>query len=56
MADNNSADGEKKIYDCPGKVKSEVWRYFGFYKVGQDIDTKKAVCRLCRKEYINNGM
>lgn len=49
---------------CPypgGKARSEVWKYFGFYKakIGpptkENLDMTHAVCRLCRKKYANKG-
>lgn len=55
MADNNNSktdtgtDREKQIYDCPGKVKSEVWRYFDLYKVEKELDTKKCVQALPKR-------
>ena len=53
----------KHIYDHHGtKKKSEVWKYFGFYKKDQslpptkdNLNMEKGVCRVCRKEYRNKG-
>lgn len=51
MANND----ERILVDNPGKVKSDVWKNFGFWKVkGEDgrpfIDKSKAVCKLCNFE------
>lgn len=43
----------------PGKAKSTVWKYFGFWKIikqdaPSDIMKDKAVCKLCKAEYKYN--
>ncbi|XP_033727713.1 uncharacterized protein LOC117317038 [Pecten maximus] len=53
----------REIYPNPGsKTKSDVWKFFGFYKINdneppskKNLDTTQAVCRLCRKIYRNTG-
>ena len=50
-----SVELPQKIFDYPGRAKSEVWMHFGFYKVDYDLDTTKAVCRHCRRIYTNKG-
>ncbi|XP_069107962.1 E3 SUMO-protein ligase ZBED1-like [Argopecten irradians] len=53
----------KTIYPHPGsKAKSEVWKYFGFLKMSDNLPPTKsnlnmnqAICRLCRKVYKNTG-
>ena len=50
-----SVELPQKIFDYPGRAKSEVWMHFGFYKVDNDLDTTKAVCRHCRRIYTNKG-
>ena len=60
VADNE--DDQREILPYPGtKSKSEVWKYFGFYRkaVGpptrQNLDMSRAVCKLCRRTYANKG-
>ena len=54
MAGNDKK--ERKIYDFPGNNRSDVWKFFGFYKNEQQkVDKSKAVCKLCRKEYSYSG-
>ena len=53
----------KAIYDFPGrKTKSNVWKYFGFYKLKpgppskENLDMSFAVCKICKKTYANKGI
>ncbi len=56
MADSEAEPSNKgKIYDFPGKAKSDVWLRFGFYKDGDKLDLSKVVCKLCNKIYSNNS-
>jgi hypothetical protein len=63
MADNDgeSNENDQKIYDYPGQFTSECWKVFGFYKTKpgppskQTLDMNYAVCRLCKKKYVNKG-
>lgn len=64
MADEQLADhpNDREIYDYPGgRRKSKVWKTFGFYKskpgapTKENLDMTKAICRLCRKSYVNKG-
>jgi hypothetical protein len=57
-------DDEPIIYNHPGrKTKSVVWKHFGFFKkqnaVGgptvKTLDMERAVCKICKKLYINKG-
>lgn len=41
---NNNNYETRQIYSYPGKTKSRVWEYFGFYKML--IDTLKKIFRL----------
>ena len=45
---------EKHLVDFSG-AKSMVWRYFGFWKNGENIAKDKAVCKLCKCEYAYTG-
>ena len=42
-----------KIYAFPGKAKSWVWAYFGFYKDEKEktLVKAKAICKICRNAY-----
>lgn len=62
-----SSDNSKEIFNHPGaggkgKARSDVWKVFGFHKKKSgppsrdNLDMTKAVCRICRKEYINKGL
>lgn len=52
-----------ELYPHPGtKLKSDVWKYFGFQKKDKgeppyknNLDMSKAFCKLCRKSYTNTG-
>lgn len=45
-----SHDEEKEVFPFPGKVKSSVWEFFGFYKDDfGNLDKSRAICKLCRK-------
>jgi len=54
---------EREIYPHPGgKTMSDVWKFFGFYKIQDDepplkknLDLSQAICRVCRKIYKNTG-
>ena len=41
----------RKIHDCPGKAKSQVWKHFGFYAVEGDgplkLDKDYTICKIC---------
>nr|XP_022289058.1 zinc finger BED domain-containing protein 1-like [Crassostrea virginica] len=58
---NNNTSLERQIYSFPGKTKSKVWDYFGFYKVKDGpaskhtLDMSQAICRKCGKKYANKG-
>ena len=58
---NNNTSLERQIYSFPGKTKSKVWDYFGFYKVKDGpaskhtLDMFQAICRKCGKNYANKG-
>ena len=53
MASPSDNQTPQKIYDFPGKAKSDVWHSFGFYKKdnGHELDKSKVICKICRKEY-----
>ncbi|XP_045196628.2 uncharacterized protein LOC123551627 [Mercenaria mercenaria] len=45
-----SQDEEREVFPFPGKVKSSVWEFFGFYKDDfGHLDKSRAICKLCRK-------
>ena len=54
VTDENDPEA-RKIYPHPGKPRSWVWGYFGFYKTDNGLDLSTAVCKLCRKTYTNKG-
>ena len=35
--------------------KSQVWKYFGFWNVGNSVLKDKAVCKIYKLEYTCNG-
>lgn len=40
---------DEKIYDAPKKThKSNVWRYFGFFKRDGELDKTHVICKQCR--------
>ncbi len=50
-------------YDYPGrKMRSHVWKYFGFLKtregppVKENLDMSRVVCRECGKQYAFKGV
>lgn len=61
MAADANNNLEKIIYEYPGKAKSDVWKFFGFYKkkdgppIKENLDMSFAVCKVCRKTYANKG-
>ncbi|KAJ8313896.1 LOW QUALITY PROTEIN: hypothetical protein KUTeg_008457, partial [Tegillarca granosa] len=55
-------DAKPEIFDHPGQKKSVVWRYFGFFKIKENepphknnLHMARAVCKVCRKIYKDNG-
>lgn len=45
-----SNEEERDIFPFPGKVKSSVWEFFGFYKDDfGSLDKSRAICKLCRR-------
>ena len=51
------ASQEPELKPFWGKSKSEVWKYFGFEEItnelgAKSVDKKHAVCRLCRKKLV----
>ena len=54
---------EEEIFNYPGgRRKSKVWNTFGFLKIKpgpptkENLDMSRAICRLCRKSYVNKGI
>ena len=45
---------EKHLVDFTSG-KSQVWKYFGFWNVGNSVLKDKAVCKMCKLEYTYNG-
>ncbi|KAK6191169.1 hypothetical protein SNE40_002908 [Patella caerulea] len=53
----SDTDHTKHVFDFPGKAKSEVWNYFGFYGTDdRNIDKTYAVCKICfpKIKYVGN--
>lgn len=52
---------DRTIYPYPGKAKSKVWDFFGFYKSKDGppnkttLDMSVAICKVCKKKYSNKG-
>ena len=45
-----SHDDDREVFPFPGKVKSSVWEFFGFYKDDcGNLDKSRAICKICRK-------
>lgn len=45
-----SQEEEREVFPFPGKVKSSVWEFFGFYKDDYgNLDKSRAICKLCRR-------
>ena len=61
MATANAENFGDKIYDYPGQWTSRCWKVFGFRKVKdgppskETLDMSRAICKMCRKSYVNNG-
>ena len=52
----NASNDSRRIFPYPGLARSDVWAHFGFYKAENgELDMKKAICKICRKVYTNNG-
>ena len=54
-----AAELEREWTTFPGKAKSTVWKYFGFWKIikqeaPSEIMKDKTVCKLCKAEYKYN--
>ena len=45
---------EKHLVDFKGG-RSQVWNHFGFWQVGSEMLKNKAVCKLCKAEYVYNA-
>ena len=55
-----AAEFKREWTNFPGKAKSVVWKYFGFWKIikqdaPSEIMKDKAVCKLCKAEYKYSG-
>ena len=57
-----AGESAAETFEYPGRnAKSMVWRYFAFYKskegsaTKENLDMSKAICRVCQKEYANEG-
>lgn len=49
-------DRDKEIFPFPGKVKSSVWEFFGFFRNDEGVlDKSRAICKMCRKGTSYNG-
>ena len=46
---------EKILVNNPKAASSQVWKYFGFYKINNMILKDKAVCKICNLEYKYTG-
>lgn len=63
MADSDlPTENVREIYPYPGgRKKSKVWDTFGFYKIKpgpatkENLDMSQAICRICKKSYVNKG-
>lgn len=49
---NSTTEGEEKGISTPPNLKSQVWKYFGFWSVGSKIiePREKVVCKLCKMQ------
>ena len=45
---------EKHLVDF-ASGKSQVWKYFGFWSVDNNVSKEKAVCKICKVEYVYTG-
>lgn len=45
-----SQEDDREVFPFPGKVKSSVWEFFGFYKnCYGNLDKSRAICKLCKR-------
>ena len=53
----NADTGNPKIFDKPGKHRSNVWKYFGFAldEETQKLDKSKVLCKTCAKPFTYTG-
>ena len=60
MASEHDTNADK-LFDFPGRMRSEVWKHFGFRKVRvgpvskDSLDMENVVCKLCMKSYKYKG-
>ena len=42
------SDNSDTVYNAPAKMKSKVWKRFGFHKEKGHFDKSLAICKVCR--------